>query len=107
MAQKVSVQLVDDLDGTEATETVTFSLDGNTLEIDLSQANAAKLRRTLGPFVANARKGTLSPKKRRRTGAGRAQSTQMREWAKTHGYKVNERGRIPQNIVAEYETAHA
>ena len=45
MAQKVQVLLVDDLDGGEATETVAFSLDGNSYEIDLSSENASKLRK--------------------------------------------------------------
>ena len=46
MAQKVQVLLVDDLDGSEATETVAFGLDGAAYEIDLSSGNAGKLRST-------------------------------------------------------------
>lgn len=107
MAQKVQVLLVDDLDGSEATETVSFGLDGNTYEIDLSSPNASKLRKELSQYVEHARKSTSTGRRRRaRTGAGREQSARIREWAKAHGYKVNERGRIPQNIVAEYEAAH-
>jgi len=37
------VVLIDDLDGTEAAETITFSIDGVTTEIDLSKQNAANL----------------------------------------------------------------
>ena len=44
MAQKVQVVLVDDLDGGSADETVTFSLDGVSYEIDLSHDNAAAFR---------------------------------------------------------------
>jgi hypothetical protein len=107
MAQKVQVLLVDDLDGSEATETVSFGLDGNIYEIDLSSANASKLRKELAQYVEHARKSTSPVRRRRpRTGAGREQSARIREWAKAHGYKVNERGRIPQSIVAEYEAAH-
>ena len=47
MAQKVNIVLVDDLDGTEATETVSFGLDGTTYEIDLNDANAASLREAI------------------------------------------------------------
>ena len=107
MAQKVQVLLVDDLDGSEATETVTFGLDGASYEIDLSSGNAGKLRKELAHYVEHARKASSQARRRRaRTGPGRERSAQIRAWAKQRGYKVNERGRIPANIVAEYEAAH-
>jgi hypothetical protein len=107
MAQKVQVLLVDDLDGSEATETVTFGLDGTSYEIDLSSGNANKLRKELSHYVEHARKASSPARRRRaRTGPGRERSAQIRLWAKQRGYKVNERGRIPANIVAEYEAAH-
>ena len=56
MAQKVVVSLVDDLDSSEADETVEFGLDGATYEIDLSDANAAALRDRLADYVAHARR---------------------------------------------------
>ncbi len=110
MAQKVQVLLVDDLDGSEATETVTFGLDGVAYEIDLSSGNAGQLREELAHYVEHARKAANSAVaarcRRPRSGAGREQSARIREWARSHGHKVNERGRIPANIVAEYEAAH-
>ena len=108
MAQKVQVLLVDDLDGSTADETVTFGLDGVSYEIDLSSGNAGKLRNELAQYVEHARKTTAAPARRRRTrsGAGREQSARIREWAKQHGKKISERGRIPAEIVAEYEAAH-
>lgn len=54
MAQKVQVLLVDDLDGGEADETVTFALDGKTYEIDLTTTNADKLRGLLEPYTKGA-----------------------------------------------------
>lgn len=56
MAQRVEVVLVDDLDGSEADETVFFALDGVSYEIDLSDDNAGTLRSALEGYVANARK---------------------------------------------------
>ena len=108
MAQKVQVLLVDDIDGSEATETVSFGLDGVAYEIDLSSGNADKLRSALGQYLGNARKsgGTQARRRRQRNGAGREQSARIREWARSQGHKVNERGRIPANVVAEYEAAH-
>ena len=108
VAQKVQVLLVDDIDGSEATETVSFGLDGVGYEIDLSSGNAGGLRTELAQYVEHARKsgGAQVRRRRQRNGAGREQSARIREWARSHGHKVNERGRIPANIVAEYEAAH-
>lgn len=108
MAQKVQVLLVDDIDGSDATETVSFGLDGVSYEIDLSSGNAGRLRTELGQYVEHARKPGSSPARRRRqrNGAGREQSARIREWARERGLQVNERGRIPGSILAEYEAAH-
>ena len=56
MAQQVQVLLVDDIDGGKAAETVSFSLDGVSYEIDLSAKNAAKLRDALSTWVGHARR---------------------------------------------------
>jgi hypothetical protein len=107
MAQKVQVLLVDDLDGGEASETVSFSLDGTAYEIDLSSDNAGKLRKDFGQYVDHARKGGGGGRRRRaRTGPGRERSAEIRAWARQRGHKVSERGRIPAQIIAEYEASH-
>ena len=108
MAQKVQVLLVDDIDGSEANETVSFGLDGMSYEIDLSSGNAGALRTELTQYVDHARKagGIQARRHRPRNGAGREHSARIREWAKSRGLKVNERGRIPANILAEYDAAH-
>ena len=108
MAQKVQVLLVDDLDGGEADETVSFSLDGTAYEIDLSDKNAAKVREALAPFITSARKAGTAKRRRgaARGTSNRERSADIRAWAKERGIKVNERGRIPANVVAQYEAAH-
>ncbi|PRX99805.1 histone-like nucleoid-structuring protein Lsr2 [Allonocardiopsis opalescens] len=106
MAQKVQVLLVDDLDGGTAEETVSFALDGSVYEIDLSGDNAAKLRSALDPFIEAARKSPSKGARRRPRGvSSRERSAEIRAWAKAAGKKVNERGRIPASIVAEFEAA--
>jgi hypothetical protein len=55
VAQVTTVRLVDDLDGTEADESISFALDGVALEIDLSNDNAEKLRDIFAPYIAAAR----------------------------------------------------
>lgn len=109
MAQRVEVVLVDDLDGGVAEETVQFALDGTGYEIDLSADNAAALRDALAVYVGHGRKvgGRRSPARSssRRSG-GSSETAQIRAWAKEQGLPVNERGRIPGDIVAQYEAAH-
>lgn len=105
MAQKVSVVLVDDLDGSDAEETVTFSLDGTSYEIDLSAANAAKLRDAFAPYVGHARK-TVGPRRRANARKGGASIPEVRAWAEANGYKLAARGRIPRDIQAAFDAAH-
>lgn len=108
MAQKVRVLLIDDLDGGEAEETVSFGLDGVSYEIDLGGDNAKRLRDVLQPFVEQARRVPTAGRgrgRRSRAASSRERSAEIRAWAKAHGRKVSERGRIPQSIVDEYEAA--
>lgn len=111
VAQKVQVLLVDDLDGGEADETVTFALDGKTYEIDLTTANADKLRGLLDPYVKGGRRtgGRASGGRgKARAASGGSQDTaQIRAWAKENGYDVNDRGRVPATIRQAYEDANA
>lgn len=113
MAQKVTVQLVDDVDGSEAESTVEFSLDGVSYAIDLSADNAAELRDHLATYTANARR--TGGRKRRggkaRTGKSAPNTTDrernqaIREWAREQGMQVSDRGRIPAEIVEAYDKA--
>jgi hypothetical protein len=106
MAQKVTVELEDDLDGGPAEETVRFGVDGSDYEIDLSKKHAAALRRKLAPFIDHARKAGRGQRRRPGpTAASRDRSGDIRAWAKDHGIAVSERGRIPASVVEQYHTA--
>jgi nucleoid-associated protein Lsr2 len=111
VAQKVTVSLIDDLDGDKADETVEFGVDGKSYEIDLSSSNADKLRDALASYVAAARR----PGGRRRSGGGaaasaaarrpsvdREQNQAIRDWARKRGMKVSDRGRIPADVLEAY-----
>lgn len=88
--EEVTVTLVDDLDGTRAAETVKFSIDGKSYEIDLSKSNASKMRRALQPYVQHARGARRDPRSGRRGSATRAgaaeayDASEVRAWAKAH-----------------------
>jgi hypothetical protein len=109
MARKTVVELIDDIDGQTAAESITFALDGLSYEIDLSTANADKLRTSLAPFAEHARKGGATKTGRRsgstgpRTTGNRERSAEVRSWAKQHGLVVNDRGRIPATVIDAYE----
>lgn len=109
MAQKVSIVLVDDLDGSEADETVTFGLDGTTYEIDLTQRNAEALREALSGYVGHARKVTGGARRGRKSSAGSGSTSNtkdVREWARSQGMDVSERGRISADVQQAYDAAH-
>jgi hypothetical protein len=116
MAQKVHIVLEDDLDGSEATETVSFALDGTSYEIDLNDENAAKLRDALAVYIGHGRKvsggGAGGRRGNRRSAgnnggnAGGASAREVREWARANGHDVPERGRIPAEVRSAYEAAH-
>ena len=107
MARQLVETLVDDLDGSEAAETVAFGLDGKSYEIDLSQKNAAALRRQLTRFVDAAggaqRQSRAKPAARCKKRPARSYDiAQLREWAGANKVKVPARGRIPQAVVEQY-----
>lgn len=109
MAQKVNIVLVDDLDGSDADETVTFGLDGTTYEIDLNDSNAAALREALSGYVGHARKVTGGARRGRKASGSSASGTNtkdVREWAKSQGMEVSERGRISADVQQAYDAAH-
>ncbi len=108
MAQKVQVLLVDDINGAEAAETVSFSVDGVSYEIDLTTANAKKLRDDLATWVGHARRASGRKTTRRATAAGlrRGDLSAVREWARNNGDKVSDRGRISAGILAAYDKAN-
>lgn len=109
MAQKVEVTLVDDLDGSNATQTVLFGLDGKTYEIDLNDTNSEKLREALAPYVGAGRKQSGGRGTVRRIGSGKPanDSGDIRAWAKKNGFEVSARGRVPAPVREAFEKAHA
>ena len=109
MAQKVHIVLDDDLDGSQATETVTFGLDGTTYEIDLNDKNAGKLRDALAPYVGHARGvgGTASRSQSSASATNLGPSArEVRDWARSNGQDVPDRGRIPPTYAPAFDAAH-
>jgi hypothetical protein len=111
MAQKVQTLLIDDLDGGEADSTVRFGLDGTDYEIDLSAKHAGALRKALAPYLGAARRAPASAARRpgrsgrRAASAGGPDPTAVREWAKSQGIEVKDRGRVPAELVVKFKAA--
>ena len=111
MAQRVSVNLVDDIDGGSAVETVQFALDGVTYEIDLGRRNAERLRTAMSAYIDSGRRLVKT------TGRGRSRTVvqrrvevaadprAVRAWAKANRVAVPERGRIPLAVLERYRAA--
>jgi hypothetical protein len=113
VAQKVRVEILDDLDGSAAGQTVPFSLDGVSYEIDLSDTNAAVLRDGFARFITAGRR-VGGRKLRVATGQPATVTTTHREpnhqnrtWAKANSYTVSERGRLSSEVITAFEQAEA
>ncbi len=101
MAQKVNIVLVDDIDGSDASETVAFGIDGTSYEIDLNDKNAAQLRESLSAYVGHARKVTSRGSGRRPRAAATTSgpsARELRDWARSNGFEVSDRGRVPAEV---------
>ena len=107
MARTTVVTIVDDIDGSEGAETVTFSFGGQSYEVDLGTKNRDKFQKALQPFIDSGRHaGRPGAARSARTRASRGNSSAIRSWAAEQGLAVSERGRISASIVAQYEAAH-
>lgn len=104
MAKRVVEILVDDLTGEESDkiETLTYSLDNVSYEIELAPKNADKFRGLFQDYIAVSRKtgGRRSSSTRASSGSGRSKEelAQMREWLRANGHEVSDRGRISQEL---------
>lgn len=115
--QQITTIITDDLTGEalqqEAAHTVRFALDGTHYEIDLSDKNATSLRADLSAWVNHARsvtraRASRSPRSNssQATAGAREQNAAIREWARTQGHKISDRGRISATIVTAFNAAH-
>ncbi|MEO7127004.1 MAG: Lsr2 family protein [Nakamurella sp.] len=113
MATVTMVSMVDDIDGSAGAESISFSLDGAAYEIDLSDANAKKLRDALATYIAHGRKVAARRGRAPRVGRGRSsasvdrdQVSIIRDWARRNGHQVSDRGRLSASVVAAFDAAH-
>jgi hypothetical protein len=105
MAKRVVETLIDDIDGSDADRTISFSIDGDQYAIDVSKANADKFEAAVAPYVKAARKtasGRPTTGRGRRGGASAGDTKDAREWLRSNGHEVSDRGRIPAPLLELY-----
>ena len=119
MSSRTVITMIDDLDGTTGDEvtTVSFGIDNDRYEIELSPENLAALEEVFAPYIAAGR-----IKSRRRTpqdvpvrsqkpttnserARQRKQNKRIRTWARQQGWDLGNRGRIPEEVMAAYEAS--
>lgn len=110
MAQRVNVVLVDDIDGSDASETVVFGLDGAQYEIDLSADNADRLRDALALYIGHGRRAggrkKAAPTGRSSGSVSGPSAAEIRTWARENGWDVPERGRVSAEVREAYAAAN-
>lgn len=106
MVTKQVVELVCDVDGSEATQSIPFSIDGVAYEIDVCDTHAEKLRAAVESYATAGRKipgpAWVGARKRPRTHADRNRAEQIRDRARAAGVPVADRGRIPAHVVQRF-----
>ena len=105
MAQRIQTLFIDDIDGGPAEGTVRFGLDGAEFEIDLNAKHSEELHSALQKYIPHARKvgGTTRREPRGRRSANAVDTMAVRTWAREHGIDIKDRGRVPANIIEQYQ----
>ncbi|GAA2034791.1 Lsr2 family protein [Catenulispora yoronensis] len=111
MAKRTTVVIHDDLDGSEGAGTVKFGLDGKSYEIDLSEGHEKELRKVLEKYVSAAtlvtgQNAASSGRRKYGTGPARRDTKHIREWLRSQGVEISDRGRIPTEHMNRYNAAH-
>lgn len=123
MVRTTIIQLTDDIDGSEADQTVDFSYKGRAYSLDLNHKNASELDDALAPYIAAAEKaGGVQPRagdRSSRSGGSRPRSSgggttsgpeprAVRVWpgAEANGVQVPGHGRIPASVIEQYKAAN-
>jgi hypothetical protein len=108
MAKTLVEVLVDDLDGTEAAESVRLGWNGQWRQLELSEKNLAALSKAIDRYwdagrpVRSEAGGTRRPAS---AGATGRDPRAIRVWAADNGIAVPARGRIPREIEDRYNEA--
>jgi len=101
-------KIVDDIDGSDATDTLEFSWGADNYTIDLNDKNADEFREIMALYISHATKRAAEPFAPRSGGnttpaRSKVENDKIRAWAGLHGHKVSPVGRIPESVISAYE----
>lgn len=105
MAQQIKTLLIDDIDGSEASETVKFSYQGVDYEIDLSERHGKALDESFQEWIEHARRIGGRRSSSKSSAKSGPDTAAIRAWARENGYEVNDRGRVAAHIIDAYRKA--
>lgn len=116
MSREVIIKVRDDLDGSDADETIFFAYRGVPYEIDLSLANVELFDKYMDQFISGARKVTVPKASKEASVPGprpkpvdlavKNQRKQIRDWANDNGFTVDARGMIASTVFEAFRAAH-
>ncbi|HEX2807904.1 MAG TPA: Lsr2 family protein [Kineosporiaceae bacterium] len=108
MAQKIVHQLIDDIDGSEADQSIEFTWEGHEYRIDLNEKNADKFRKAIAPYLGSAQRvGGRARRGKAPATRSPSNAAEVRAWAIENNYEVPERGRIPNDIRVAFDEVNA
>ncbi|MBO1267101.1 histone-like nucleoid-structuring protein Lsr2 [Arthrobacter cavernae] len=113
MAKQTITRIISDLSGEVLEEgqgeTIAFGFGKKSYTIDLTQSEADEFRKTIHKYSSVATEevarlprtsGSSAPK------SPKEDLTPIREWAKSQGLKVSDRGRVSAEVMSAYHAAH-
>lgn len=114
VAKKTLILMTDDIDGSEAAESVEFGIDGNLYSIDLSAAHAEELRdrltayREFGTSLGryHPRSAATGTAKRALNRGDKERNLDIRRWAEENHLPIKARGKISDAVITKYDAAH-
>ena len=101
-----TTEYTDDIDGSRAEGTISFSFQGSSYEIDLSKANTRAFEKAMAPYIGHARRARASRGRGRARSGGKHDLSAVRTWASENGYHVAPRGRVAAEVLEAYDAAH-
>lgn len=118
MARQVTTVVTCDACATENTpadETFQFAWSGTAYDIDLCTAHGKEMSEGFAPWIGFARRSDsfrggrsrATRASRSNNGTGARDLKSVRMWAKSNGYTLGDRGRIPREVIDAYEKANA
>ena len=108
MAKETIVRITDDIDGSDAVESIRFGFRGIDYDIDLNAKNVAAMEKSLEKWIQHGQKSEptgIRSRQRRTPVKSKDQTAAVREWARANGYKVSDRGRIAAEVQEAYNSS--